>query len=524
MAVKSDPVQSQQVLFELATRAEIPQLDRTFALAQLNESIGNLAEADRLYCQAIDMVEPPQIGQERLIVLQRSAQYFSRRDRALAESCCRRALQLDPSAVGAAQILIDLLLDQRTAEAVAEADQLFRLATSELMSGDQVKRLQARILLLAAQVNAKDATGQRRRAVELLRGLAHKTHRDALCLAELYLLQNRHASAFDELRDLARDLQLDTEPLFRFLRTYERQLQSDVRLRQWTEQLYDRLEVLPSQMLAILDLRLDAVGARSSTLLPGQQLLATRLIDQFARRALERAATDDQRASVLTSLMSHLLQIGHSESARALASHFPDLIPAPRAAAALATALASSPREVLPEATQYALIEQWLADYPQDAELQFCVANWQMMRGHNAQAVELLRRCLQQSPEQLTTLNNLALALALSREEQLGEAMELVNSAIEQAGQQPWLMDTLAVLYLRQGAPQSAVDVLLAALPDAAADGLLFLHLSQAWLELGQTDMARYAYGMARSRNVDLEPLLPADRQVFQQLDRQFKL
>ena len=259
VAVKSDPVQSQQVLFELADREEIAQVDRTFALAQLNESIGNLAEADRLYRQAIAMGEQ-QVAAERLVVLQRSAQYFSRRDRALAESCCRRALRMDPAAVGAAQILIDLLLDQRTAEAVAEADQLFRQATSGLTSGDPVKRLQARILMLSAEVDAKQAVSQRRRAVELLRSVAHKTGQDALCLAELYLLQNRCSSALDELRDMARDLPLDKEPLFRFLRTYDSKLQSDVRLRQWTEQICDRLELLPDQMLAVLDLRLDAVG------------------------------------------------------------------------------------------------------------------------------------------------------------------------------------------------------------------------------------------------------------------------
>ena len=169
-------------------------------------------------------------------------------------------------------------------------------------------------------------------------------------------------------------------------------------------------------------------------------------------------------------------------------------------------------------------MKQWLADHPQDMELKFSVANLQLMRGDYAKAAQLLRQCLRKDPQHLTTLNNLALALALSREEQLSEAFELLNSAIGHGGQQPLLMDTLAVLYLRNGAPQSAVDVLLAALPNATADGLLFLHLSQAWLELGQADMARYAFGMARSRNVNLEPLLPADRKVLQQLNLQFQL
>jgi tetratricopeptide (TPR) repeat protein len=301
-------------------------------------------------------------------------------------------------------------------------------------------------------------------------------------------------------------------------------LQSDVRLRQWTQQIYERLESLPDQMLAVLDLRLDTAAARERTPAPERRILVSRWIDQFTRRALERAGSDDQRVSVLASLISHLLQTGHGEKALELASRFPDLLPAPRAAAALATALAMSPADVLPDATQQAMVKRWLDDHPQDVELQFCVANLQMMRGNYAQAAGLLRQCLQKDPQHLATLNNLALALALSPEEQLGEAFELLDSAIRRGGQQPLLMDTLAVLHLRRGTPEPAVDALLAALPNATADGLFFLHLSQAWLELGQTDMARYAFGMARSRNVDLDPLLPADRQLLQQLDRQFEL
>jgi predicted Zn-dependent protease len=114
--------------------------------------------------------------------------------------------------------------------------------------------------------------------------------------------------------------------------------------------------------------------------------------------------------------------------------------------------------------------------------------------------------------------------LAFGTQEQLTEAQQLLKGTIHQAGPQPLLMDTLAVLHLRQGEPQNAVDVLLAMLPDAPSDGLPLLHLSQAWLELGQIEMARYALSMARNRQVDLLPLLPPDRRLLQQLDQQLRL
>jgi predicted Zn-dependent protease len=219
-----------------------------------------------------------------------------------------------------------------------------------------------------------------------------------------------------------------------------------------------------------------------------------------------------------------LLETGHKESANTLVDRFPELVPPSRGASALVTALAMSPPDAVSATTQQAWVQRWQREHPQDAELQFCVANLSLMRGDYLRAVELLRQCRDQNPEHLTTLNNLALALALGQQQPTAEAFELLQSAITQAGRQPLLMDTLAVLYLRQGAPQSAVDVLLAALPDATADGLLFLHLSQAWLDLGQDDLARYAFGMARSREVDLKPLVPEDRQMLQRLRRQFNL
>ncbi len=264
VAVKSDPVASQRVLFELAEREEISPLNRFFALAQLNESIGNLSRADELFHQVVEMLDEQQTPSEQLVVLQRSAQYFSRRDPTAAELCCRRALDIDPEATGAAQILIDLLLAQGTVDAIAEAERWFEVAKADLPSGDQLNRLLAEIRIQAAKLDQDGGQEQQAQAVSLLQGIVHKTREDALQLAELYLLQKKYSSALNELQIVTSQLPVEIDPLLQFLRNCDHQLQADVRLRHWAEQMFEMLEEQPDSMLDVLTLRLESGRRREA--------------------------------------------------------------------------------------------------------------------------------------------------------------------------------------------------------------------------------------------------------------------
>jgi hypothetical protein len=62
------------------------------------------------------------------------------------------------------------------------------------------------------------------------------------------------------------------------------------------------------------------------------------------------------------------------------------------------------------------------------------------------------------------------------------------------------------------------VALLLEALSQAPADGLLFLHLAKGWLEQGDEKMARFALSMTESMNTRDQALLPMDQQMYQQL------
>src|SRR5690606_15189251 len=108
----------------LAEHEQISPLNRAFVLAQLHESIDNHVAADEFFRRAVKLADEQGDAGERLVVLERVAQYFRRFDAAFAEECCRRALSIDASSIGPQQILLELLLAKRTREAAAEARQM----------------------------------------------------------------------------------------------------------------------------------------------------------------------------------------------------------------------------------------------------------------------------------------------------------------------------------------------------------------------------------------------------------------
>jgi Flp pilus assembly protein TadD len=156
--------------------------------------------------------------------------------------------------------------------------------------------------------------------------------------------------------------------------------------------------------------------------------------------------------------------------------------------------------------------------YPDDVQLLFAIASLRLMEGDVDRAVELFRASLEQNPNHVMSLNNLALALSVKDLSHLDESARLLQQAVELAGPQPRLIDSQAVLEILSGRPAQAVTLLLNAVPQADSDGPMFLHLAQAWSALGNVEMARYALDMADSRRVTDQPLLPLDRQWYEQL------
>jgi Flp pilus assembly protein TadD len=517
IAVQPNPVESQAVLAALAEHRGISPLERSYVLAQLNESINNRARAAELYRESLQWAEQQAVSEERVVVLERAAQFFRRVDVELAERCCRQALELDDQAVGPRQILIELLLAKQSGDAALEAKRLSEPLKLLGIGGDSARRLQARVLLEALAWDG-DADASRQRAIGLLGGLTAKTGSDALLLAELHLLGNRQAEAISEMRGLLENFTTDGAEVLRFLREFDRQLDATATLRNLAERLYQQLESLPPFDLPALDQRLMLAERHAADSTGSPPPLTASLIESFARRAIARAASDQEQFQELVRLLRHLLASGRWKDVERLVVLKPELLPRPRTAAALANALAFADTAQEPPPPVADSLDGWLNDYSDDAELLFAVANLRFMRGDNVRAIELFRRSLTVRPHEATTLNNLALALASEDPASLNESFRLIDQAIQLDGRTAQSLDSLAVLHLIHGERDTAVTLLLEAVSQAPADGLLFLHLAKGWLEQGNEEMARFALNMAESMNTRDQALLPLDQQMYQQL------
>ncbi|MCA9148739.1 MAG: tetratricopeptide repeat protein [Planctomycetales bacterium] len=516
VSVRPDPLESQAVLAELQSRDDVSELNRTFVLAQLNESIDNHATAKKLYLKSIELANETE-PVERLIVLERSAQYFRRFDRTLAEKCCRDALKLEPGALGPQQILLEMLLARGDAEASSEAITLVELLGDQWAGSDQGKRMQARVLLRAALVGDEEPGKLRRRAIELMNRLTNKNSQDSLLMAELYLLDGQFASAVSELRVVSESLPPNVDELMAFLRKYDRQLFSDTRSRLYADRIYDQLEEFSDYALGTLDLRLETTAART-TGDSQQDSAASSTVIRFARRLIGQMSSETEQFDFVVRLMQHLIATGRWEYAQQMTKLSPELLPSPRPAAALATALAMSDPTLEQVELLRTQFDKWLSDYATNAELQFAVGNLHFLFGENEQAITLFRRALERAPNHSMTMNNLALALLQSDDTKVAEAQELLGRAIQVSGRTPVLLDSLAVLKLKQDDAQEAVDLLLEALPSTRDDATIYLHLARAWERLGDQRMARFALSMAESRGVSHLTLVPSDREAYARL------
>jgi tetratricopeptide (TPR) repeat protein len=137
-------------------------------------------------------------------------------------------------------------------------------------------------------------------------------------------------------------------------------------------------------------------------------------------------------------------------------------------------------------------------------------------RGRQQEAEEVYREILRQDPGDFLALNNLATILALQGEE-LTAALDYINLAIENQGEQPALLDSRAVVRLAAGRAEEALADLgkvLAVDPNPVT----YFHQAQAFHQLGRTAAARQALAKAEGLGLRLELLHPLEVQACEQL------
>lgn len=136
--------------------------------------------------------------------------------------------------------------------------------------------------------------------------------------------------------------------------------------------------------------------------------------------------------------------------------------------------------------------------HPGSVSLAIVLADTKIAQEQYDEAEQLYREYLQNHKEDTTTMNNLALLLAL-RGIKLDEALELINQAIELAGPIAGILDSRASVHMARGKPDEALADLKTAINDRATPVRVF-HRAQAYLQKGD----REAAGKAMQEAIDL--------------------
>ncbi len=122
-------------------------------------------------------------------------------------------------------------------------------------------------------------------------------------------------------------------------------------------------------------------------------------------------------------------------------------------------------------------LEEWLAAHPRDARARRLLANALQRSGKVPRAMHHYRLLLEQTPEDVTVLNNLAW---LYMEAGDRRALELGKQAYAQAAGNPAVLDTWGMILLRFGRREEAVAILEEAARLAPDDAGIARHLAEA--------------------------------------------
>lgn len=169
-----------------------------------------------------------------------------------------------------------------------------------------------------------------------------------------------------------------------------------------------------------------------------------------------------------------------------------------------------------------ATAQKQLVDYSvsqkDDQKILQSLADLWIWRSNESQAIETFRRIVQDRPNDVIALNNLAMLLADSPTNSQ-EALPLINRAIELVGTKPALMDSKAYVLLRLGRYDEAISILSALRTKNDSPSVRF-HLYQAYNKSSQTQLANdllKAIDLAALRKT---PLTQSDQKELQQLEK----
>ena len=157
------------------------------------------------------------------------------------------------------------------------------------------------------------------------------------------------------------------------------------------------------------------------------------------------------------------------------------------------------------------IIEQALAKFPADTDLQSELAMLCEKLGRFDQMESLLRGIMKVKPTDAHAFNALGYSLA-DRKIRLDEARELILKAVQLAPRDPFIQDSLGWLEYRVGNTAEAIRILEAAYK-ARPDAEIAAHLGEVYWQSGQQDKAGTIWREGLMLKSDNETLLDTLKQ-----------
>jgi len=192
-------------------------------------------------------------------------------------------------------------------------------------------------------------------------------------------------------------------------------------------------------------------------------------------------------------------------------------------AAQLARTLLKSP-EITPSQTDRveAIVQAALEEKPDAAPWLVAMADVRTTQSRFDEAERYYRQILENDPDNVIAMNNLAVLLAL-RGVRLDEAAKLIEQAVEQAGPVATMLDSRATVRMAQGRHQDAIDDLLVATTEQATPVHLF-HLARAHHLAGNRQEAKDALTKALDKGLTEGDLETLERPILERMRKEFEL
>lgn len=163
-----------------------------------------------------------------------------------------------------------------------------------------------------------------------------------------------------------------------------------------------------------------------------------------------------------------------------------------------------------------ARLEEAIRRSPGIIQLQFDLANVQILLGKYQDAEVVFRRIYEKDKENASSANNLAWLLTM-QDGKASEAITLVDQAISFAGPLPMLLDTRAMARMALGQFDAAIEDLEES-TNSGPSATHYFHLAQAYLKAGRRDDAREALREANVLGLEEGSVHPIERKDYQLL------